>query len=83
MDNEKTKKPGQEKTSEDPDGCHEEAKKSVMKLKWPFASESGPTARVTPNIEMMYLHKADEKVAKYLELVDDVMIVTARYLVTD
>ena len=38
---------------------------------WSPARESNPTPEISPSIEMMYLHKADEK---YLEIVDDVTI---------
>ena len=38
------------------------------------ASESSLTSGQTPNIEMTYLHKAEEKTEKYLELVDEFMI---------
>ena len=41
---------------------------------WLPSSESSPTSGVTLNIDMAYLHKADENVEKYLELVDDAMI---------
>ena len=37
------------------------------------ASESSLTGQ-TPNVEMTHLHKAEEKIEKYLELVDDFMI---------
>ena len=36
------------------------------------AQESWPASGATPNIEMVYLDKADEKVEKYLEILPDV-----------
>ena len=77
----KLEKTKQENSPEkEPDG-HEESEKPMpctssdgLYAEQLPASESSPTSGATPNIEMMYLHKADEKVEQYLELVDDVMI---------
>ena len=38
------------------------------------APESNPTSGASLNIEMTYLHKAEENFEKYLEIVDDVII---------
>ena len=81
LSNEKAEKKKQEKTSQDNPNLYKESEKSVScrssngsyAERLP-ASESSPTSGATPNIEMMYLHKADEKVEQYLELVDDAMI---------
>ena len=41
----------------------------------PCTSSGGFTVeRLSPNVEMTHLHKAEEKIEKYLELVDDFMI---------
>ena len=67
-------------SEKEPDG-HEESEKPMpckssdgLYAEGLPASESSPTSGVTLNIDMTYLHKADENVEKYLEIVDDVMI---------
>ena len=77
----KVEKTKQENSSEKEPNGHEESEKPMpcrssngsYAERLP-ASESSPTSGATPNIEMMYLHKADEKLEQYLELVDDAMI---------
>ena len=81
MSERKVKKTKQENSSEkEPDG-HEESEKPMpctssdgfYAERLP-SSEISPTSRVTPNIDMTYLHKANEKLEKYLEIIDDVTI---------
>ena len=81
MGDRKVEKTKQENSSEkEPEGHEESEKPMPCRSSDGFyaerlpASESSPTSWATPNIEIMYLHKADEKVEQYLELVDDVMI---------
>ena len=80
--NRKVEKTKQENSSkQEPDG-HEESDKPMpctssdgfYAERLP-ALESSPTPDMPPNIEMRYLHKADEKAdEKYLEIIDDVTI---------
>ena len=81
MSDRKVEKTKQENSLEkEPEG-HEESEKPMpcrssdgFYAEQLHTSESSPTSRVSPNIDMTYLHKADERVEKYLELVDDGMI---------
>ena len=77
----KVEKTKQENSSKkEPEG-HEESEKTMpCRSSDGFYAEQLPTSAssltsgVTPNIDMTHLHKSDERVEKYLELVDDVMI---------
>ena len=79
--NRKVEKTKQENSSEKEPEEHEESVKPMpcrssdgfYAERLP-ASESSPTSGVTRIIDMKYLHKADERVEQYLEIVDDVMI---------
>ena len=81
MSDRKVQKTKQENSTEkEPDGHEESVKPMPCRSSDGYyaerlpSSESSPTSRVTPNIDMTYLYKADKNVEKYLELVDDVMI---------
>ena len=71
QENSREKEPDGHEESEKPMPCRSSDGSYAERLP---ASESSPTSGVTQNIDMTYLHKADERVEKYLELVDDVMI---------
>ena len=71
QENSSEKEPNGHEESEKPMPCRSSNGSYAERLP---ASESSPTSGATPNIEMMYLHKADGNVEQYLELVDDAMI---------
>ena len=56
-------KSGKKKTKEEYSSEEDEIKN--------LKNDSSATPGVTLNIEMMHLHKADEKIEKYLEIVND------------
>ena len=71
QENSSEKEPNGHEESEKPMPCRSSNGSYAERLP---ASESSPTSGLTLNIDMTYLHNPDEKVEKYLELVDDAMI---------
>ena len=79
----KVEKTKQEKSSEDADEYEEPEKpmpfrptsSDTLNAEWLPTPESSPTSTTctTSNKEMTYIHKVEEKVRKYLEILDNVM----------
>ena len=81
MSDRKVEKTKQENSPEkEPEGHKESEKPMPCRSSDGFyaerfiALESSPTSGLSLNRDMTYLHKADENVEKYLEIIDDVMI---------